>query len=262
MDDGRQTSANRPGSIALSAAVEQPPSLDILGVRVDAVTYDEALARIEAFVRAGGPHQVVTVNPEFIMEAQHNAAFRNVLNRAALNVPDGARILWAARRLGRPLAEQVAGVDLVERIAARAAQRGWRVFLLGAAAGVAERTAQVLTGRYAGLTIVGTYAGSPAPEEEESIVARIRTAQPDILLVAYGAPAQDLWLARNLARTGAAVGMGVGGSFDYIAGVIKRAPRWMRERGLEWLYRLIRQPWRWRRMAVLPRFVIAVMRQQ
>lgn len=236
-------------------------AIHILGVRVDAVTYAEALVRIEGFVREGGPHQVVTVNPEFIMAAQRDAAFRDVLNRAALAVPDGARILWAARHLGRPLIEQVSGVDLVERIAARAAETGWRLFLLGAAPGVAERTATVLTTRYPGLSIAGTYAGSPALEEEEGIVARIRAAQAEILFVAYGAPAQDLWLARNLARTGAAVGMGVGGSFDYIAGAVKRAPLWMRQRGLEWLYRLIRQPWRWRRMAVLPRFVIAVMRQ-
>lgn len=242
--------------------MEQPPCLYILGVRVDVVTFEDALERIAAFVRQGGPHQVVTVNPEFIMEAQRNLAFRETLNRAALAVPDGARILWAARRLGRPLVEQVAGVDLVERIAARAAQTGWRLFLLGAAPGVAERAAMVLQARYPGLTIAGTYAGSPAPEEEESIIKRIRAAQADILFVAYGAPAQDLWLARNLARTGAAVGMGVGGSFDYIAGVVPRAPLWMRQHGLEWLYRLIRQPWRWRRMAVLPRFVIAVLRQR
>lgn len=241
--------------------MEQPPCLYILGVRVDAVTREEALAQIEAFVRQGGPHQVVTVNPEFIMEAQRNPAFRQALNRAALAVPDGARILWAARRLGRPLVEQVAGVDLVECIAARAAQTGWRLFLLGAAPGVAERAAGVLQTRYSGLTIAGTYAGSPAAAEEDGIVERIRAAQADILLVAYGAPAQDLWLARNLARTGAAVGMGVGGSFDYIAGVVPRAPLWMRQRGLEWLYRLVRQPWRWRRMAVLPRFVLAVLRQ-
>jgi N-acetylglucosaminyldiphosphoundecaprenol N-acetyl-beta-D-mannosaminyltransferase len=115
--------------------------------------------------------------------------------------------------------------------------------------------------RYAGLIITDTYAGSPVPQDEAEIVARIRAARPDILLVAYGAPAQDLWLARNLPQTGAAVGMGVGGSFDYIAGIVPRAPRWMRNRGLEWLYRLIRQPWRWRRMAVLPLFVLAVLRQ-
>lgn len=242
--------------------MERPPCLYILGVRVDAVTSHEALVWIEAFVRQGGAHQVVTVNPEFIMAAQRNPAFRDVLNHAALAIPDGARILWAARRLGRPLAEQVAGVDLVECIAARAASVGWRLFLLGAGPGVARRAAEVLQARYPGLSIAGTYAGSPAPEEEEEIITRVRAAQADILFVAYGAPAQDLWLARNLARTGASVGMGVGGSFDYIAGVVKRAPRWMRERGLEWLYRLIRQPWRWRRMAVLPRFVIAVMRQK
>jgi N-acetylglucosaminyldiphosphoundecaprenol N-acetyl-beta-D-mannosaminyltransferase len=181
------------------------------------------------------------------------------LDRADLCLPDGVGITLAARYLGRPLRERVAGVDLVERLAVRAARTGWRIFLLGAAPGVAERAADVLRARSPDLVICGTYAGSPAVEEESQIVARVRAARADVLLVAYGAPAQDMWIARNLERSGAAVGIGVGGVFDYLAGVTRRAPRWVRRLGFEWLHRLIQQPSRWRRQLALPHFALLVL---
>ena len=112
----------------------------------------------------------------------------------------------------------------------------------------------MLNARHPGLRIVGTYAGSPSVEEEDAIVARVRAVQPDMLFVAYGAPRQDLWIRRNLQRLEVPVCMGIGGTLDFVAGVAKRAPRWMRRVGLEWLYRLVQQPWRWRRMMVLPKF--------
>lgn len=234
------------------------PALRILGIPIHDVTLDEAVEQAAAWVREGGAHQIATVNPEFVMAARRDPAFREVLERADLCLPDGVGITLAARYLGRPLRERVAGVDLVEALAARAAQDGWRVFFLGAAPGVADRAASVLAARHPGLTIAGTYAGSPRQEEEAEITRRVREAGADVLLVAYGAPAQDLWLAHNLARTGAKVGVGVGGAFDYIAGVVPRAPRWMRRVGLEWLYRLVRQPWRWRRQRVLPLYAVQV----
>jgi len=234
-------------------------ALFILGVRVDAVTFDQALRRIEAFIADGRPHQLVTVNPEFVMTAQSDAEFRDIINRSALALPDGVGVWWASRRLGRPLPERIPGVDLVERLAALAAERGYRLYLLGAMPGVARRAAEVLRARYPGLVIAGTYAGSPRVEDEADIVARVRAARPDVLLVAYGAPAQDRWIARNLDRLGVPVCIGVGGSFDYIAGVHPRAPRWLRQLGLEWLHRLVTQPWRWRRMLALPRFAWRVL---
>ncbi len=234
------------------------PALRILGIPIHDVTLEEAVEQAAAWVREGGVHQMATVNPEFVMAAQRDPAFRAVLERADLCLPDGVGITLAARYLGRPLRERVAGVDLVETLAARAARDGWRLFFLGAAPGVADRAASILAARYPGLTVAGTYAGSPRREEEQEIIQRVRGAGTDVLLVAYGAPAQDLWLARNLARTGAKVGVGVGGSFDYIAGIVPRAPRWIRRVGLEWLYRLIRQPWRWRRQRVLPLYAIRV----
>ncbi|MBN1954416.1 MAG: WecB/TagA/CpsF family glycosyltransferase [Anaerolineae bacterium] len=236
-----------------------PATVRILGIPVHDVTYDEALAWIGRWIAQGEARQITTVNPEFVMRAQHDAEFRAVLERADLCVPDAVGITLAARYLGQPLRGRVAGIDLVERLAARAAAEGWRIFMLGAAPGVAKRAAAILTGRNPSLDVCGTHAGSPAAEEENDIVQRVRAARADILLVAYGAPAQDLWIARNLERSSAAVGIGVGGAFDYIAGTVQRAPPWVQRVGLEWLYRLARQPWRWQRQLALPRFALAVL---
>jgi N-acetylglucosaminyldiphosphoundecaprenol N-acetyl-beta-D-mannosaminyltransferase len=139
---------------------------------------------------------------------------------------------------------------------------GWSVYFLGAAPGVAERAAQVLAVRYPGLRIAGAYAGSPADAETHEIMTRVRTAAPDILFVAFGAPRQDLWIACHLDELRVPVMMGVGGAFDHIAGVRRRAPHWIQRLNLEWLFRLVTQPWRWRRQLALPRFIWAVLRQR
>lgn len=237
-------------------------SRTFLGVRVHSVDGAEALALLDAFVQEGGPHHVVTVNPEFVMEAQRLPEFRSILNNAHLALPDGVGLLLAGRIQGVPLKERVTGVDTVVGAAALAARKGYRLFLLGAAPGVAEETARRLLQANPGLDIAGTYAGSPAPEEEDEIVARIAAAAPDMLFVAYGAPKQDIWIARNLHRLNVPIAMGVGGAFDFIAGRAKRAPRWVQRAGLEWLHRLVREPWRWRRMLALPRFLIRVVVEQ
>ncbi len=229
--------------------------VDILGVCVDNVSVAEALAAIEGFIESGAAHQMVTVNPEFVVAAQRDSEFMSILNEASLALPDGGGLLWAARLLGRPLKARVTGVDTVQEVAALAARRGYRLFLLGAAPGVAEQTAARLVSDHPGLVVAGTYAGSPATEEEDEIVARVRAARPHVLFVAYGAPSQDKWIHRNLERLGAPVAMGVGGAFDFISGAARRAPRWMQRLGLEWLHRLCCQPWRWRRMLALPKFV-------
>jgi N-acetylglucosaminyldiphosphoundecaprenol N-acetyl-beta-D-mannosaminyltransferase len=235
-------------------------TVDILGIRIDNLTNDEALARMEQFIQDGHPHLVTTVNPEFVVAAQTDTAFAQILNRADLNLPDGQGLLWAARVLGSPLEERVTGVDTVVRLAGLAAQRGYGVYLLGAAEGVAETTARILERRFPGLRVVGAYAGSPAPEEDEAIVERIRRADPQLLFVAYGAPQQEKWIARNLSRLQTPVAMGVGGAFDFISGKTSRAPKWVQSLGLEWLHRLALQPWRWRRMMSLPRFGLLVLR--
>jgi N-acetylglucosaminyldiphosphoundecaprenol N-acetyl-beta-D-mannosaminyltransferase len=238
-----------------------PQRHSILGVLVHDVTEDEAVVWVERFVQEGRPHQVVTVNPEFVMRARRDPVFRETLNGADLAVPDGVGLIWAGRLLGTRFRGRVPGVELTRRLAGLAAARGYRFYLLGAGPGVAEEAARRLQRDNPDLVIAGTYAGSPDPAEEEKILARIRRAAPQVLLVAYGAPEQDFWLRRNLPRLGGAVGVGVGGSFDYISGRVSRAPAWMRRIGLEWLYRLLHQPWRWRRMLALPAFGLLVLVQ-
>jgi N-acetylglucosaminyldiphosphoundecaprenol N-acetyl-beta-D-mannosaminyltransferase len=234
--------------------------INILGIKIDDVTSEEALARIEQFVADGRPHLVTTVNPEFIVAAQTDDAFAQVLNQADLNLADGQGLLWAARLLGGSLRERVTGVDTLVKLAELSAKKGYAIYLLGAAEGVAEAAAQVLSSRFPGLRVAGTYAGSPVPEEDEDIVERIRRADPQLLFVAYGAPRQEQWIVRNMPRLQVPVAMGVGGALDFISGKSSRAPVWVQRLGLEWLHRLANEPWRWRRMTALPRFCWLVLR--
>lgn len=241
---------------------ESPARICILGVAIDNIDEMGALERISAYVTSGQPHHVVTVNPEFVMEARRNPVFRRVLAAADLATPDGVGLVLVARWRGMPLRGRVTGVALTEQIAALAAREGWSLFLLGAQPGIAERAAAVLQERNPGLRIAGCYAGSPRPADEDALVARVVAAQPDVLLVAYGHPAQDLWIARNQPRLRVPVAIGVGGVFDYMAGAVPRAPAWMRRLGLEWMYRLIRQPWRWRRIVeAVPLFLWTAWRE-
>lgn len=230
-------------------------SLNILGVRVDDVTYDEAVVCVDSFLREDGCHQISTVNPEFVVIAQSNAQFMRTLNLCALNVPDGVGLLWASRRLGSPLRERVTGQEMVDRIAALAAKRGESIFFLGAHEGIAERAAARLKEKCPGLKIAGCYAGSPAVEEEERIAQRINESGARIMFVAFGPPQQEFWIARNAPQLNLAVAMGVGGTFDTLAGIVPRAPGWMQRAGFEWTYRLVREPRRFRRQLAIPYFM-------
>jgi len=237
-----------------------PTSISILGIPVHAVTMDETVALIEGYMAEARLHQIATVNPEFVMAAQDDAEFRRVLTGADLCLPDGVGLLYAARRAGRRLPERVPGSELVYRLAERAAARGWPLFLLGAAPGVAEAAAAILCDRYPGLRVAGTYAGSPDPAEDDALVARVNASGAALLYVAYGAPRQDKWIARNRdALASVRVAIGVGGSLDFVTGRAVRAPQWAQRLGLEWLHRLVKEPWRWRRMLALPRFGWRVM---
>lgn len=233
-------------------------SVKILDVRVDRVTMQDTLNFVSSSISNGSYHQIVTVNPEFVMKARKNILFRNILNEAELSLPDGIGIVLASKLLGKQIPERVTGVDTVERISALARDNGWRIFFLGAADGVAEQAADILRSKYPGIQIVGTYAGSPRIEEEEGICSRIIDTKPHILFVAYGAPSQDIWIARNLNKIKVPVAIGIGGTFDFIAGISSRAPVWIQRLGVEWLYRLFREPWRWKRMLALPHFATLV----
>lgn len=251
--------------------MEPPPTnvspCVVLGVRVDALTRDATLERIAGWIVAWRraaetprrTRQVVTLNPEMVMAARADASLAAVVHAADLVTVDGVGVLWALRRRGCSGVERVAGVDLLAVLAERAAAGGWRLFLLGGAPGVAAEAARRLTERFPGLLVAGTHAGSPAAMLDESQTALVRTSRADLVFVAFGTPAQEQWIARNRDRMGAAVAIGVGGAFDLLAGRVPRAPVWMRRAGLEWSYRLWREPWRWRRMLALPRFVADVL---
>lgn len=247
----------------------KPCRVSILGVGVDDVTPEETVARLLAWLDEGQrnkeivsrqSHIVVTPNPEMVMLARGDATFARTLAAADLAVPDGVGLLWASRLLGTPLRALVPGSQLVPWLAARSAPRGDRWFLLGAAPGVAEEAGQALQARYPGLVIVGTFAGDGSPAGDAETRAAVQAAGlVDLLLVAYGAPKQEAWMARNR-DLGVPVMIGVGGVFNYLAGRSRQAPRWVWRLGLEWLFRLVTEPWRWRRQAVLPCFALLVLR--
>jgi len=237
-----------------------PSPVIILDVPVHPVTFEDFLALVGQFIAEGKPRQVCTANPEFVMTARRQPEFMTVLQNADLVLADGVGLLWAAKRLGTELPQRVTGSDGIYLLAERAAQQGWTLFLLGAQPGVAEKTAKLLATRYPGLQVVGTWPGSPRNEDYPEIARRIKAARPDILLVAYGAPKQDIWIARHKEDLSVPVSMGVGGAFDFVAGVQKRAPGWIIRLNLEWLWRLITQPWRWKRQLDLPRFAWQVVR--
>ena len=230
----------------------------VLGVRVDCLDMQATLDRIEELVGAGGAHLVATVNPEFIMRARRDPEFARVLESADLCLADGTGVVWAARRQGCSLSSPVTGTDLIPPLAALCAKQGFRLFLLGAEPGVAADLAARLRTAHPELA-VAAHAGSPDASADEETVSLIRAHRTQVLLVAFGAPKQELWIDRLKDRIGAPVGIGVGGAFDYLTGRVPRAPVWMRRAGLEWLYRLLHQPWRVRRMAVLPVYAVKVL---
>lgn len=237
---------------------------NILGVRVHDCDEEGAVQAIQTFLeeQPARLHQVCTVNPEFIMEARRNPTFRRLLNHVDLATPDGVGIILAGRLLGTPFKGRATGVALVEKLATLSARKGYKHFLLGAKPGVAEEAARALSRKHPGVRIVGTYAGSPKQEDFPDIAARLQEAQPDVLMVAYGAPKQDLWIETHKAHfpRSVKVAIGVGGVLDYLSGHVPLAPKWLRKIGLEWLYRVIKQPWRWRRILRVFAFGLLVLR--
>lgn len=230
--------------------------LVILGAPIDDINMQEALNRIDHFVETGRAirkgHQIATINADFVVKSLYDPELRRILQDADMATADGMPLVWSARLLGVPLEGRVTGADMVPALAKRAAERGYSIYFLGAAPGVAERAAAILQERYPSLKIAG--CSSPSREAVErgdpAIVEACRAAQPDILLVAFGNPKQEKWIAQYAKSLQVPVMMGVGGTFDFIAGITKRAPLWMQESGLEWLYRLLCEPRRlWKRYA-------------
>lgn len=210
----------------------------ILGVKIDNLTINQALEKIESFLTDGEQHYIVTLNPEFLVSAQKDKKFREILEQADLAVADGVGLVLAAWFLGQPLKGRITGVDLMEKICQRAAERGWPVFLFGGREGAAEEAAERLRGKYQGLR-------TKEINNSQIMNNELGIKNNAILFVALGAPKQEKWIRENLKKMSLVkVAMGCGGAFDFIGGRVRRAPKIIRGVGLEWLWRLILQPWR------------------
>lgn len=235
-------------------------SVTILGCRVDAVDRDEAVERIVRLAAGDEPSLVVTLGVEMVMAAQRDDAFRRAINGAALVTCDTIGLLLASRLRGGPLRRRVTGVDLVDALAARSASHGdVRLFLLGSSGDTALRAADALKRRFPGVAIAGARDGYFDESEGAAVAAAVRASGANVLLAGLGSPKQELWLARRLAETGCGVGIGIGGSLDVLAGNVLRAPAAFQRLGLEWAYRLAKEPRRWRRQLALPRFAVAAL---
>ncbi len=223
----------------------RPERVRIGRVWVDAVTFEEALDAIDGLVASGTGGSVFTPNVDHIVTAQDDERFREAYDDASLSLADGQFVVWAAKLLRTPLPAKVSGSDIVEPLFRLAGRRAWRVFLLGGAPGVAEAAAAKVRNEF-GVNVVGT--ASPflrldgSLGDLEQCADEVRDARPDLVLVAMGAPKQERWIHHNRAALGGAVAVGVGASLDFVIGRVQRAPRWVSRSGLEWLYRLVREP--------------------
>ena len=232
--------------------------VNILGVDVDAITMAEAVDVVRRAMDTRAGVMVATANAEMLMRATHDEELRRILNASALVVPDGAGTVWAARHLGHAMPERVAGYDLAQELLRCAPAEGRRVYFFGSAPGVAEKAKAKAEQLYPGIEIVGVRNGFFSPADNAAIIAEIRAARPDLLLVALGVPKQEKRIAAHLAELDVPVAIGVGGTLDVMAGVMKRAPYWMQRAKLEWLFRGLMQPKRAGRLLALPKFVLKV----
>jgi len=217
----------------------------VWGLPLAPLTMPQALDRAEALVDARRPSFFITANLNYAMLTDADPRLRRLNERAAFLLADGMPLVWAARFGPRPLPERVAGADLVLKLCERAAAKGHRIFLLGGPPGLAEQAAAELLRRFPGLVIAGTECppfGERTAEEDAALAARVRGARPDLLFVAFGQPKGELWIERHLEALGVPVSVQIGGSFDFVTGRLRRAPRWMQRTGLEWVYRFLQEP--------------------
>jgi N-acetylglucosaminyldiphosphoundecaprenol N-acetyl-beta-D-mannosaminyltransferase len=240
---------------------EIPGDVEAFGVRISPVSMNEAMDKIDSFIQTRAPHHVVTSDANAILRAQEDSEYADIIRRAALITPDGYGVMWGARLLNLPIYERVTGVDMVTGICERAAQKGYSIYILGSSPGVASTAAQKLAQRYSGLRIAGTQHGYFKPEDEDAIVRQIHDAKPDVLFVAFGIPKQEKFIAKHFHALNVPVSLGVGGSFDVYSEKLKRAPIYIQRAGLEWLYRVWQEPWRWKRMSYVPRFMMLALRE-
>lgn len=231
----------------------------ILGVPVHPLTMNESVAVLEEKLQKKEQAFVVTANAEIIMMCQQDKKYNNIVSEQAdLVLPDGAGAVWAGRYLGNEVPERVAGFDLYNQLLKLSADKGYKAYFFGGAPGVAEAAKNKAEELYPGVQIVGCRNGYFTEAEEEAIIKEINDAAPDMLFVALGAPKQEKWLVKYRKQLKPRVLMGIGGSFDVLAGKMERAPKWMQEASLEWAFRFYKQPSRFMRMLALPKFVLKV----
>lgn len=236
------------------------PTVSLFGVRVSKLNMAATVEYLSEAIRTRTPHQVVTVNPIIMMNGLDQPAFMSILRRAELIVPDGTGVVWAARHVGNPVAERVAGFDLLHQLMEVGSKRGWKVFILGASPETIKEAHQRLAKQYPSIHLVGYRDGFFGEAQDAEVIAMIQQANPDILFVGRSTLTQEPWIDRYRTELNIPVMMGVGGSFDVISGNLKRAPKLFQKLQLEWLFRLILQPWRYKRMLDLPKFVWRVLR--
>jgi N-acetylglucosaminyldiphosphoundecaprenol N-acetyl-beta-D-mannosaminyltransferase len=237
----------------------KPKRIKILGVPVDCVNMAEAVTAVDAMVAGDSPQAIIANNPEKVIKAQSDAGLLRQLENTGLLIPDGIGIVLAARILGLARMERVPGSELMPAICKLAEDKGYRVFLFGANPEVNQKTREVLLQRYPGLQIVGNRDGYVADSDMLSVVQEINLSKAEILFIALGSPKQELWMEEYLPRLDVRVCQGVGGTFDVIAGHVKRAPRIFRQLHLEWFYRLMANPRRILRQTALPKFAFQVL---
>ena len=229
--------------------------IDVMGVGFDSLTIEEAVAKAKTLMAERRAAYVVTPNPEIVMVCREQPEAMEAVQAADLVLPDGIGVIYGARILGTPLKSKLPGIDFISALMEDISKQGKRVFLLGAKPGVAETAGERLAARYPGLVIAGTQDGYF--KDDAPVVEAVNAAQADLLLVCLGAPKQELWMRRNQSRLNVGLMAGLGGSLDVFAGTVKRAPKAFQKLGLEWLYRLLKEPKRIGRMLKLPKFLFA-----
>lgn len=230
--------------------------IDVMGVSFDNVNMEEALEKAKEILAGERAQYVVTPNAEIVYEAMHSEEFRELVNDAALVLPDGAGVVLGSKILKTPLKQKVAGVDFADRLLGHLAETGGSVYLLGSKPGIAELAAEKMLAKHPGLTVAGMADGYF--KEEAPVIEKINAAKPDVLFVCLGAPKQEKFMQAHREELQVKLMAGLGGSLDSFAGTVKRAPKWMIDLSLEWLYRLIKEPKRFGRMLRLPKFLWAV----
>lgn len=230
-----------------------------LGVNVCVQSYEQLTDALLNDMKQNKKSFIVAINPEKIMKAQEDHSLREVLNKADYQIPDGIGVIIASRLKGGKIRQRVTGIDMMLKLCETSAQHGKRIFLYGAKPGVALIAKQNLEKKYPGIQICGCLDGYV--KDEHLIVKTINDAAPDIIFVALGSPVQEYWIINHMDKLAPKIFQGVGGSFDVISGKIKRAPIFFQKLGLEWLYRLFKEPWRWKRQLILPKFLIKTLKE-